>query len=251
MLVRLCAITLVLLTACNADDDPAGVPASTTATAGETVAPEPSTTTTTEPCDPGGRPKRVEGVRVRRFCGPARARIALGEDTFRFSGGACVRTAEAFELNLGLAVVEPDKPSEAAREAVAPRFRSVSILLGRHEAASEDAPPVSEDGTYHEGVITLTVPGTAYLVDDKTVTLIGTRTAGRFGGRALSGEDRKQRGPSDPTGEPEELPGVEVSGLFTCDRSSISLNEVAARLETDPQGRIKRDVDAESGEDAL
>lgn len=120
----------------------------------------------------------------------------VGETTFEFREGECAARGSWFEVHIGLEVLEA-----AAAEPRPPRFLSFSMLLGRHPLAAADTTPVTGDGNYNEGVLTFTVPGAAYVVGDKTVTLAGGMTRGRFTGLALK------------TGEAEPVP---VSGRFAC-----------------------------------
>lgn len=204
----------------------AGLVAAACGSGGETSAPTTSSTTsttvppttTTVPCGPGGRTVVLDGVDVREFCGPARAEVTVGEETLAFQDGECSRHDEWLAVNLGVEVITP----EAAGEAVEPRFHSFSLLMGRHPAAPEDAAPVDADGVYQSGSLTFTVPGASWLVDDKTITLVGTRSAGTVSGRAITADD---------DGEP-----VELSATFTCNHDAIALDDVAGLVETETTG---------------
>lgn len=203
--------------------------------------------TSTIPCGPGGRTIELEGVEVREFCGNARATVTLGGEadepagpdaeadtgeaaappdaemgageTLEFVGGECSRHAAWLAVNLGVEILES---GEAASEVTDPRFRSFSLLVGRHPGAPEQAPEVSADGNYQDGVITFSVPGASWAVDDMTITLVATRTAGLFTGMAL------------PSRGSREL--VPVRGVFTCDHETVALEEVTDLVETGNDG---------------
>jgi len=194
--------------ACNGGGD-APAPSSTSSTA-----PGP-TTTTTAPCAEGSRTVTREGTRIREFCGPARARVTVGEATFDFAGGTCERHSDWFALNIGLEFVDPGPPDDA--EAA---FRSFTVLMGKHPLAAEDAVPVAADGVYTSGVLTFSEPPVTYLMNDKTVTLLATRTAGTFSGLGVIGA------------APEQT--FEVRGLFTCDEEAVPLQRVPELAGSEP-----------------
>lgn len=174
----------------------------------------PSTTSTTQPCRPGGRSMTLQGVRVRQFCGPALAEVTVGEELLVFPGGECARHEDWFALNVGFEVIDPE-PGDAVLD---PDFRSFTILMGRHPLAGPDADPVTGDGVFTEALVTFAVPGRSYLVEDQTVTLAGTRVTGTFSGAAYLAE-----APDAP------LP---VEGVFTCDAKAIPLEGVPDAVKT-------------------
>lgn len=195
-----------------------GLTAAACDSGGETSAPTAPTTTTTVPCGPGGRTIVVDDVDVREFCGPARAEVTMGEDhVLAFEGGECSRHADWLSVNLGVEVIE----AEAGDEVAQPRFRSFSLLMGRHPAAPDETPAVGSDGVHQSGSLTFTEPGTSWLVDDKTVTLVATRTAGTVVGNAITAEGSDQP--------------VEVTAVFTCDEEAIALDEVADLVDTETE----------------
>src|SRR5512143_2216531 len=60
-------------------------------------------------CDPGS--KKVNGVQVVVFCGPAKATLKFGGKTLAFQNGACVRTKSGtWAINVGTATPPPPKP---------------------------------------------------------------------------------------------------------------------------------------------
>jgi hypothetical protein len=204
--ITACALAVVA-TACPGGDsgpDPLTVEDTTPAAevATTTTAPPPSTTTTALPCPAGGEPARVEGVNVRRFCGPARAVLRVGMDVHVFAPGLCVPHDDWIEVHLGVEVVEP-----AAEAAAEPRFRSFTLFVGRHPLESGDPPAATTDGTYHAGIISFSVPGAAFAVEDKTITLADQRTTGDLAGVAFR------------AGTPEPL---ELRGAFACDAGGAS-----------------------------
>lgn len=215
--VVLVALLGLVAAACDSGGE-TSAPTSSSSSTSTTPAPP---TTTTVPCGPGGRTIVLEGVEVREFCGPARAEVTMGEDELlAFEGGECSRHEDWLAVNLGVEVIESETGDEVAR----PRFRSFSLLMGRHPAAPEDAPVIGSDGAYQSGSLTFTEPGTSWLVDDKTITLVGTRTAGTVVGNALTAE-----GPEEP---------VEVSAVFTCDEDAIALDEVADLVQTENEEEL-------------
>lgn len=205
----------LVASACDSGGETSAPTSSSSSSTSTTTAP---TTTTTVPCGPGGRTIVLEGVEVREFCGPARAEVTMGEDAvLDFEGGECSRHEEWLSVNLGVEVIEPEAGDEVAQ----PRFRSFSLLMGRHPAAAEDAPAVGSDGVHQAGSLTFTEPGTSWLVDDKTITLVGTRTAGTIVGNAITAA-----GSDEP---------VEVSAVFTCDEEAIALDEVTDLVDTETE----------------
>lgn len=208
------AIVLAGLSGC--DDQPTEPPPPTTTSTPSALAA--GATTTTLPCPVGGRTLTLEGMRVREFCGPARAEVTIGPETLQFTGGECARHPTWFSVNIGVEVVDPEEADAVS----APAFRSFTVLMGQHPLASEAAAAAAADGVYTDAVITFAVPGSTYLVDDHTVRLVATRTAGTF-----SGVGFLDAAPDQP---------LEVKGAFTCDETVI------------PMERIPELVEAEDGE---
>jgi len=168
-------------------------------------------------CEPAGRTTRLAGVRVRAFCGPAVAEIRIGTETLRFEGGVCERHDDWLSLNIGFEILDDD-PGDVQLD---PAFNSFTLLMGRHPLAASDAAAVSLDGVHTEGVVTFALPGRNYLLDDKTITLIGTRSAGLLSGTGFLGEGRDDE--------------LLIAGAFTCDSAAIPIErvpEVAATLRT-------------------
>lgn len=156
----------------------------------------------------------LAGIRLRQFCGPARAEVRVGEETLPFIGGECARHEEWFAVHIGFEVIDVE-PGDALLD---PDFQSFTLLMGAHPLAAPDAAPVTADGAFTEAVFTFAVPNRTYLVGDKTVILAGTRTAGTFTGTGFL---------ADSTDVP--LP---VEGTFTCDAAVIPLEQVPAVVET-------------------
>lgn len=142
------------------------------------------------------------------------AQVTIGEETLRFPAGECARHEDWLAVNLGFEVIDPE-PDDALLD---PELRSFTVLMGRHPLAAPDAAPVTADGVYSDALITFAVPGRSYLVDDKTVTLVGTRTAGAFSGIGFLGDG-------------EEAP-LDIEGVFTCDATAIPLEAVPGLVET-------------------
>lgn len=172
-----------------------------------------ATTTSVAKCESGGRSRTLGGVRVRQFCGPAVAEVRAGEETLKFGSGECARHEDWLALNLGFEIID----SEPGDAFIDPEFRSFTLLMGRHPLAPAEAPPAGADGVFTEAVLTFAVPGQSYILEDKTVTLAGTRMVGTFVGTGFRG-----------TGH-EPIP---IMGTFTCDASTIPLEQVQALVKT-------------------
>lgn len=172
-----------------------------------------SSTTTSCPAD--GRTRVEDGVRVRVFCGPARARVTIGDHTLAFSDGRCSRHRAWVELTLGSVVIAPNRP----RALLQPKRRTFSLVVGADPLVASDATPAPDDGTYDEGVISFAVPGRGYVVDDPTVVLIGSRTGGAFTGTIRTGDQH------------DAANGTKVRGLFSCDTHALTLDAVDQRVQ--------------------
>lgn len=111
-------------------------------------------------CQPGVR--EIAGVRVRVYCGPARATLAIGGRPIAVRNGSCTRNEKLLVVNVGtIALYRPS-----------PRFTffGLSILARR-------------DGTYRKGALRYQYKGTDTQVFPVTVTLRDKRRRGTFFGR--------------------------------------------------------------------
>lgn len=206
------AIVLAGLSGC--DDQPGEPPPPTTTS---TPSAPPAGATTTLPCPAGGRTLTLEGMRVREFCGPARAEVTIGPETLQFAGGECARHPTWFSVNIGVEVVDP----QGADAISDPAFRSFTVLMGQHPLGAEAAAAVATDGVYTDAVITFAVPESTYLVDDETVRLLATRTAGTFSGVGFLDAARDQP--------------LETEGMFTCDETVIPLERIPELMEAEEE----------------
>lgn len=213
--LRRSAFAAAIVTVIGACANGGGEPSSTSA---PTTSPAAATSTTAPPCEPGGRTTRLAGARVRAFCGPAVAEVRIGTETLRFEGGECARHDDWLSLNIGFEVLD-ENPGDVLLD---PAFTSFTLLMGRHPLAASNAAAVSLDGVYTEGGVTFALPGRSYLLDDKTITLIATRSAGIFAGTGFLGEGRD-----------EELL---MEGAFTCDTAAIPIERVPEVAATLPPG---------------
>lgn len=114
-------------------------------------------------CTPGVR--TVGGVTYRTFCGPAKATLHAGGQTYAFAGGNCARTGTTFTINIGTITLPPGSPKY--------RYFGITVFTGH-------------DGTFANAAITWQFPGgrRGSLISTKVV-LSGGRTKGTFSGRLL------------------------------------------------------------------
>ena len=211
---RLAAVATALLFVSSGSlsgcaDDEASSP-TTNPTTSPAASPSAPATTTTRPCERGGRSVKLDGVRVRQFCGPALAEVTVGEELLVFPGGECTTGDEWLSVNIGFEVVDPGELGALANA----EFHSFTVLLGRHPLSATDAAPVTADGVSTEAVVTFAAPGRSFLVSDTTVTVVANRSAGALSGNGFLAQAPEERFP--------------VEGAFTCDATATPLEQVRA-----------------------
>jgi hypothetical protein len=129
-------------------------------------------------CTPGAR--KSGNVKVKVFCGPARATVRFGRATYVYGGrtyafrnGRCVKTARTLYINVGVQWL-PYPSTEL------PRTRFFGLII--------DA---TRDGTYHPGsslILSFTGPGFAFFLNAGTLHLTANRSRGSFSG-LIAGRD--------------------------------------------------------------
>lgn len=227
MLGRVVGLTaaLVVLAGCAAPGRPGAGPAATASTTG-------TVTTTTAPgaCPAGGTTRVVDGQRVREFCGPGRAVVEVGGRVVPYPGGECDRGGDFLVANFGTQVIDTNPGGPGGGAGPPSPFASLSVLVGRYPGAASSATPATADGAYGDATITFTIPGTAYALLDKTLTLAANRTAGSFTGTAFQAGNTDQR--------------VAVRGTFNCvgaapplDQPTTTARPAARRAPSSPSSR--------------
>lgn len=136
----------------------------------------------TAECTPGGVVKEIGGVQVREFCGPARATVMVGGQTFKITGGECEALGDSFVVNIGT----------FNGKSLAPPKDYFGIFL-----ESGDGSTVA-DGAYSGGIALAGNAGATEfsMAANGTVTLKNGLSAGDFEGAVLG--------------------SGEISGFFTC-----------------------------------
>ncbi len=117
-------------------------------------------------CTPGIR--KVEGVRLKVFCGPARARLRFQGRTYGFRNGSCRKTARSLTINVGVETL-PHPPSTEP-----PRTSWFGAFLA-----------ASRDGTYHPGssmFLFWSAPGLSFIFTAGDLHLTASRSRGTFSG---------------------------------------------------------------------
>jgi hypothetical protein len=119
-------------------------------------------------CIPNVRPgsEVANGVKLRIFCGSAKATVRAGRVTYKRSNGACFRVIGSLTVGLGHYTTPGPKPLHPA----------LFLAVG--------APG---DGTYRIGVLTLQSKGKALNAAKVTVVIRGKRTRGTFSGKFQNG----------------------------------------------------------------
>lgn len=118
------------------------------------------------PCKPG--PRKVNGVKVVVFCGPAKASLRYATTRLNFQSGACARAKSgAWAINIGTATVAPAKP----------KFKYFGITIGK----------LRGDRTYKNVSVGFQWRGTYYGLTGASVTLKGKASRGTFTGRLDKG----------------------------------------------------------------
>ena len=130
--------------------------------------------------------KSVGGVSERTFCGPAKASVKFGSESFSFKGGDCVATSAYVSVNIGTVVLgETSKPK--------PDYFGIDV----GQTPGSTTKPAGKDGTYSVEALALDYGGKGYLATGVTVVLTGNRTHGKLTGTAMGG-------------------GGNVTGTFSC-----------------------------------
>ncbi len=104
----------------------------------------------------------VNRVRVRTFCGPAKAVVKAGGRTWRFAGGRCIKSQAGLQVGVGRYSLNTSNPS----------FRGFWL-----------SSPKAKDGVSRLNVIDWQVPGAAYSFTTSTLRVAGKVTRGTFTGR--------------------------------------------------------------------
>jgi hypothetical protein len=138
------------------------------------------------------------------FCGKANATVTVGSKTISFTGGTCILSSSSFELFIGtqIIVINSLDPTASAEETSARNSNPYFGLLVDHQGlpgSFSSADPVSSDGTYREGVISIYQNKLAINISNALVTLQNKRTAGSFSGTSTSSNG-----------------ATTVSGTFSC-----------------------------------
>jgi len=138
---------------------------------------------TRQACTPGV--KTVGGVSERTFCGPAKATVRFGPQTFHYSGGACEKTSKYVSVNIGTVVLGQTTKRK-------PDYFGLDV----GSIPGSTAKPAPGDGTYTGVVLALEHGGKAYLASPAglTATLSGNRSKGTISGTALLGASGKVTG---------------------------------------------------------
>jgi hypothetical protein len=122
--------------------------------------------------------RKVAGVSEETFCGPATATVKVGSETFSFSQGNCVKTADYVSVNIGTVTLAQSAPHQ-------PNYFGLDI--GRIPGSG--SPPARKDGSYRRGtVLTLEYANKSYDVLAGVATLQGDRSRGTVRGKALTGQ---------------------------------------------------------------
>lgn len=122
--------------------------------------------------------RKVGGVSEETFCGPATATVKMGSETFSFSQGNCVKTADYVSVNIGTVTLAQSAPHQ-------PNYFGLDI--GRIPGSG--SPPARKDGTYRSGtVLTLEYANKSYDVLAGVATLQGDRSRGTVRGKSLTGQ---------------------------------------------------------------
>jgi len=110
----------------------------------------------------------VGGVKVRTFCGPAKATAHVSGKTFHFHGGKCELSGGYFTVNIGSITI--------AGPGVKPKFSYLGIDV---------KPP--RPGLHHNQVVSWSVPGKGYTLFGATVTVKSGLKGGTFTGHLIVG----------------------------------------------------------------
>jgi hypothetical protein len=128
-----------------------------------------------------------------QFCGPAKATAKVGNKTYAFTSGTCVRTSKYLYVNLGAEVLMGPKGATSY----------FGLLVGAYPGANPGTKPSSKDGTYSGGLVTVRWKGKDSILNgagdpNVKITLRKGRTTGTFSGTTFL------------------PPKVRVTGSFTC-----------------------------------
>jgi hypothetical protein len=119
-------------------------------------------------CKPGVH--KFDGpTKARKFCGPARATVELGQPV-KFKPGECKRTKKYVSVNIGTIVLGPTDKKK-------PEYFGLNV--GETPAGGTPAP---KDGTYDDATISFQHNNKGYALGNATVTLTNKRTRGTFSG---------------------------------------------------------------------
>jgi hypothetical protein len=113
------------------------------------------------------------GAPARVFCGPATAKLRLGDRTLAFHNGSCDRTSNYLTVNLGEIVLgTPSKPK--------PQY--FGLTVGRLPFGGK---PAARDGVYAGAAISAVHSARSIALGRAHVSLAGGRTHGTFTGQLV------------------------------------------------------------------
>ena len=119
-----------------------------------------------------------------RHCGDASGEITIDGKKTEFDEGQCQNTNTSIVLNLGANLMSAN-PTEADYD----KYTYMGVLAGKHPAATPDAPAVSKDGTFTEGVLVSAVAnGKPIALTTAELRLSDDRSKGEFTGESVNGE---------------------------------------------------------------
>jgi hypothetical protein len=126
-----------------------------------------SSSTTNSGCTAGV--VQVNGVTTRKFCGPAKATVIVGGQTFNLSGGECFNTSGLVGVNIGQVVLGETDAAKALKKQL--------TYLGIEVQASND-------GTYPNAILSGYTSGVDF-TGIGTLTLSNNLRAGAFSGKTI------------------------------------------------------------------